>query len=393
MNRLLRISFDTLLTSITPILGWFLLGILVDKNLINIFTLIYPIQFIISAINSIFGVGANISAVRDKNNKSVFTGFLLGTLIGGLALLIIIFHIDHYITFMNMDVTIYRTFAIYAIIQLFFQLILNLALCKLYYEEKNKTANKYSFLFNLINFLALITCSIITKNPLIIISITLSATFIFIIFMLSQTIKITPLKINLAHCIKYDSVYLFGEISLFIIYLLGFKNAFDYGEKYILAISFATLITDTQWDITSAIKTLAQIDIAKREFSYHEHLLNSRKLIMLLISSSLLMGLILYPYYKTNLTITFLIIICDFISMYIYPTYITNLTYLQLEYSALKANICKQVANVIRLGCSFIPSPYCTAIGLLASSFSQFLLTTYLIKKNKLQLNLVQNTK
>ena len=37
MNRLLRISFDTLLTSLTPILGWFLLGILVDKNLINIF--------------------------------------------------------------------------------------------------------------------------------------------------------------------------------------------------------------------------------------------------------------------------------------------------------------------------------------------------------------------
>ncbi len=47
MNRLLRISFDTLLTSLTPILGWFLLGILVDENLINIFSLIYPIRFII----------------------------------------------------------------------------------------------------------------------------------------------------------------------------------------------------------------------------------------------------------------------------------------------------------------------------------------------------------
>lgn len=42
MNRLLRIGFDThtLVTSVTPILGWFLLGILVDKNLINIFSLI-----------------------------------------------------------------------------------------------------------------------------------------------------------------------------------------------------------------------------------------------------------------------------------------------------------------------------------------------------------------
>ena len=54
MNRLLRISFDTLLTSLTPILGWFLLGILVDKNLINIFSLIYPIQFIILIIKIVY---------------------------------------------------------------------------------------------------------------------------------------------------------------------------------------------------------------------------------------------------------------------------------------------------------------------------------------------------
>ena len=57
MNRLLRISFDTLLTSVTPILSWFLLGILVDKNLINIFSLIYPMQFVIIAIKIIFGKG------------------------------------------------------------------------------------------------------------------------------------------------------------------------------------------------------------------------------------------------------------------------------------------------------------------------------------------------
>lgn len=54
MNRLLRIGFDTLVTSVTPILGWFLLGILVDKNLINIFSLIYPTQFIINCYTKCF---------------------------------------------------------------------------------------------------------------------------------------------------------------------------------------------------------------------------------------------------------------------------------------------------------------------------------------------------
>ena len=42
MKKLLRIGFDLSLLSFVPILSWFLLGIIVDKNLINIFTLTYP---------------------------------------------------------------------------------------------------------------------------------------------------------------------------------------------------------------------------------------------------------------------------------------------------------------------------------------------------------------
>ena len=119
MNRLFRISFDIFLTSVTPILGWLLLGILVDKNLINIFSLVYPMQFIITAIYSIFGTGANISAIKDNNKNSVFSGFLLGALVGALILGSIVFNVDKYILFMHMDVKIYKVFAIYAIVQYF----------------------------------------------------------------------------------------------------------------------------------------------------------------------------------------------------------------------------------------------------------------------------------
>ena len=69
MKRLLRISFDLSLLSFIPIISWFLLGIIVDKNLINIFTLTYPLQFIYYIIKSIFSTGANISKEKDKNNK------------------------------------------------------------------------------------------------------------------------------------------------------------------------------------------------------------------------------------------------------------------------------------------------------------------------------------
>lgn len=389
MNRLLRIGFDIFLTSVTPILGWFLIGILVDKNLINIFSLVYPMQFIISAIYSIFGTGANISAIKDNNKNSVFSGFILGTLLGAFILGGIVFNIDKYILFMHMDIKIYRTFAIYAIIQYFLQLLLNLSLCKLYYEDNNKRANKYSFLFNLINFLSLIIMGLSTKNQVVIASVSLIATAIFTLIMISRIVKITRFKINLKNCIKYDSVYLFAKISMFIIYLFGFKNAFDFGEKYILATSFATLITDTQWDISYAIKTVAQIDITKKTFSYKEHMKNSRKLIYILIISTFIMGLILYSNYKPDIVATLTIVSIELISLYLYPIYITKLTFIQSEYSAIKATISKQVANILRIICAFIPSPFCTSFGLAVSVVIQLSFTHYIIKKNKLNLEMI----
>ena len=391
MNRLLRIGFDTLLTSVTPILGWFLLGIFVDKNLINIFTLIYPMQFVISSIRSIFGVGANISSIKDNNKNSIFSGFILGTIIGTLIFLLITLNIEKYIIFMNMDVQTYKTFAVYAAIQMYLQLLLNLSLCKLYYEDNNKKANKYSSCFNLINFFTLIIMCIVTKNQVVIASVTIIITTIFTIIMIIKIIERTGIRISILNCIKYDSVSLFAEISMFIIYLFGFKNSFVFGEKYILATSFATLITDTQWDISDAIKTVAQIDITKKVFSYKEHIKNSRKLVYILIMSTIIMGIILYPSYKSDINATLLIVGIELISLYMYPIYITKLTFIQLEYSAIKATLSKQFSNILRIICSFIPTPFCTSIGLAVSVIYQLLSTHYMINKNNLKMEMINN--
>ena len=382
MNRLSRISFDIFLTSVTPILGWFLIGILVDKNLINIFSLVYPMQFIISAIYSIFGTGANISAIKDNNKNSIFSGFILGALLGAFILGSIVFNIDKYILFMNMDIKIYRVFAIYAIIQFFLQLLLNLSLCKLYYEDNNKCANKYSFLFNLINFLSLIIMSLVTKNQIIITSVSLIATTIFTLIMISKTVKITRFKINLKNCIKYDSVYLFAEISMFIIYLLGFKNAFDFGEKYILATSFTTLITDTQWDTFDSITTAAQIDISKNRFNYKEHRKNAYKLLGILLSTVFLMFIILFKFYNLNMKLTLIYFSFELVNFAIYPVYRIKTCYLQLEYSALKTTTNKMIASILRFLISLLPTPFCTGLGQVSSSIYQFISVKFLFNRN-----------
>lgn len=59
MKRLLRIGFDIFITSFTSIISWFLIGIIIDKNLTNVFSLTYPLQCLMGIIVSIFGVGAN----------------------------------------------------------------------------------------------------------------------------------------------------------------------------------------------------------------------------------------------------------------------------------------------------------------------------------------------
>jgi len=170
MKRLLRVSLDAAIFSFIPIISWFLLGILVDENLINVFSLTYPIQFIYALMKSIFGVGANISKEKDKDKNVVMSGIVLGIIIGFIVFGFIAINIDSYINFMNMDPNIYHTFGLYSVIQLYIQLIFALILEKLYYEEKNKLANIYTIILNLLNFVVLIVSSLIFKNQTYIIN-------------------------------------------------------------------------------------------------------------------------------------------------------------------------------------------------------------------------------
>ena len=119
MKRLLRIGFDLSLLSFIPILSWFLLGITVDKNLINIFTLTYPLQFIYYRLKSVFSTGANISKEKDKNENAVMSGLLIGSIVSTIIFAIVILNIEKYISFMNMDITTYKTFAIYSVINIY----------------------------------------------------------------------------------------------------------------------------------------------------------------------------------------------------------------------------------------------------------------------------------
>ena len=380
MKRLLRIGFDIFITSFTPIVAWFFIGIIINKELTNTFALTYPIQCLMGIILSIFGVGANVCSIRDNNKNSADNGIIYGIIISFILYGLIALNCNSFIGFMNMKKKIFYIFCLYSIGQIFLQTILHLVLTKLYYLEFNKKANKYSIIFNSLNFIGLVGTSLITKNQVIISILTLSLLTIFDIILLYKNIDKIDWKLNLKNCFKYDSVSCSMQIMFFIIYLLGFSNSFAYGDKYIVAITFATLITDIQWDMAAAIKTAAKIDIVKRNFDYNYHFKNALYYIFLLITSILLMGIILYPIYNPNLFIVSIFVslhIADFITV---PFTTIKICYLEIEYSAAKTTKQMIIGFIIRTIVSLMHTPYCTIIGQMCDAVYELLFATIAYK-------------
>lgn len=382
MKKLLRIGFDLSLLSFVPILSWFLLGIIVDKNLINIFTLTYPLQFISYIIKSVFSTGANISKEKDKDENAVMSGLLLGTVISFFIFALILFNIDNYISFMNMDVKIYKTFAIYSVLQLFISLEFTMIQDKLYYEEKNKLANIYSILFNLLNFVLLIGTSLITKQQGIIITVTLLPLFIFTLYIYLKNSNKFKFEINILNWIKYNSVELFNNIAFFIIYMFGLSNALEYGEIYGNALTFVSLITDTQWDTAEAITIASNIDISKSNFNYKTSRNNAYKLLLLLVGTSVIMFLLLFSFYDLNLKITLIYFSFELINFCMFPIYKIKTCYLQLEYSSLKTTFNKIISSILRMSVSLLKTPYCTGFGQICSSIYQFVTINVMFHNN-----------
>lgn len=382
MKRLLRISLDTSLLSLIPVLSWFLLSIIIDRSLINVFTLTYPIQFIYYMLKAIFSVGANICKQKENDEYAVGNGFIIAVVLGFVIYGFIAINIDNYISFMNLDVKTYHEFGLYSVIQLYIQLIFNFVIEKLYYESKNKLANKYSICFNMINFVVLILSSLIIKEKIIIVIIALSCISIYTIFILIKERCKANLKSNILHFLRYDSVAFFHSLCFFLIFLFGLRNAINYGNIYTNAITFISLITDVQWDTFDSINTVAKIDISKGRFNYKESVKNAYKLFMILLLSIITMFLIFYKNYDLNMKITFIFLSAELINFIIYPIYSLKTTFLNLEYNSVLITSNKVLANIGRMILSVLHTPFCTVIGQVASSIYQFIVLNIIFKKN-----------
>ncbi len=382
MKQLIRISFDTLVNSVFFILFCIVLTVLVDDNILSIFTLTYPIQLLPSILKTVFATGPNILKEKHGRDDDVFSALTVGIIITVLIFFILLLNIDNYINFMNGNYIDKKELVSFFIIEIFFQTILGYILTIFYYKSDNELANKVSLSFNLINLIVIILAALIFDNNILIILTTTILMSVYLIILLFKVYKKFIFKFNILEWIKYDLVSLVDDSLLLVGYLFSLSSAMIYGEQYSAALAFSSLITDIQWDISYSISTVAKINISKKKFNYKEHLKNSYKLIAILILSIFVMFIIAYPIYKPDLLITFSYLIFHIIDFIIYPVYRTKTCYLQLEYSIIKTNIKNLINKVIRVLLSLLVTPYATVIAQLCSSLYQYFSMNILFLKH-----------
>ena len=349
MKQLFQIGFDLALASLSPIISWFTLSLILDSRLINVFSITYPLQFAWLMLRDIFGVGANLVSIKVRNPKIVDAGIFTGLIFSGIIFGLVALNIDKFIIFMNADPSIYRDFCLYITLQLWIQLVFCIILDKLYYQDENKTANKYSVIFNLLNFIVLIGASFLTKNSKIIISATLLTIFTFTLFVFIGEVRRVSFRFNILRSIKINSMDFGENLILFFVYLFGIGKAFSFGEEYALAITFVTLITDIQWDVATAIPVKAKIDIAKKRMNFPKSYKNSYVLIFVLILSSIIAFISMKNFYDLNLGISIIFVVIEYLAFLLYPQYRLKLDFIQLKFSAKIATFIKSSAMTFRL--------------------------------------------
>lgn len=368
--------------SSTTIFIFFLLGILIDYRFINVFSITYPFQILVLILNSVFATSQNICA-KSKLKNIQDEGIVTGTVIGLILFISVGFFANNYINFMNMDADIYHDFVLLSILLILFQYISSLILEKLYFNNQNKEANFYNLIFNGLAFLSIIGTALITKEIFIIILVFTMSSLIYTFWLFYKIIKRYKINLLLILNIRYDSVSVIQHFFLFLIYLFGLGNINQFGEEYSLAMSFAILVTDVQWDIVRAVRTTTIVQITNKAWNYKKHLRDSYLFTLGLIVSVVVIVIILYPVYKPNMVVFSIILLSDFLAFLAYPMYTIKKYMIQLNLSAKTATSFNVFNNLISFGCSYLNTPYCTTIGHVLSSLIQFFGYNYLYKRLK----------
>ncbi len=364
MKRYFTMSLTSFVFSILNVMTYFLLGLITGNTALSgIFSITYPLQFVASMLLSFFSSASNIRANKEGNKNCVNTGMILGIIFGLLTFGIVAIFVDNYITFMQMDAKIYRTFTLMAIGQLFLGFVNNIIADKLYLENKDKKGNLCSIGFIILNLLTVTIAALITKNQIAILLTNLIILFIYVCVWFILNLSRFKFDFKVILNFKYESLNIVGSLFMLLIYLFGFRKAFSFGEEYYIAISFLNLITDPLWDALSVIDKIAKIKISQSNYNYKKALKNSTIITLFYIAIGIILYFSLFKVYNVILKIGLIYLSIE-VADFIVNIFKSNIqAYLQLEYSPTKTTTITLISKGLRTILStFLATPFNTNI-------------------------------
>lgn len=364
MKRYFTMSLTLFAFSVLNVLSYFLLGVITGNTAFaGIFSITYPLQYVVATFLCFFASASNIRANKEKNKNCISSGMILGLILGVIVFGIIAIFVDKYIAFMNMDANIFHNFTLMSIGQLFLAYVCNLVTEKLYYENKDKYANICSLGFIFLNLLTVIISALITKNQVAILLTNLVVLFIYASIWFGFNIKKFKFDFSVIKNFKYESMHIICEIFMLTIYLFGYRIVFGFGEEYYIALSFTNLISDSLWDAVGANSKIARIDISQSCYNYKRALKNSFMITVFYIVIGTILFFSLFKIYNVVLSIGLIYLAIQFAAL-IGDSVRQNIqNFLQLEYSPTKATLISLLSKGGRTILTiFLISPFNTDI-------------------------------
>ena len=379
-----QISLDTLMISALPIFLWIILGMILRAEIANVFALTYPLQFVYMIFVSVFAIGPNVTARKKRNKNVIFSNMIFGMVVAGALTLVMCLNVDWYITLMNMEPEIYHDFCIYNIVLIFFSFMIQVISQKLYYEGKNKESNIANLTFNITNFvLIIIFTAVMVEGMAILLALIIDA--IVLGFLLVKYFQPTKFELMLKNNIKNSSFGILDNVGMVMIYGVGYWNSFAYGQKYIDAINFESLTTDTQWDmLEDTINTTAKIDLTEKKFNYKKSLKEAYKFVFVMFGTILVINLALFWYYQPELWILAVLLLVQVIDMLMRPLIMYRWNYLQIEDNKAEHNVAFLIIRFVTVLASFLPTAFCTYIGQLVTAGLEYIYAKIKCRKVKI---------
>lgn len=332
---------------------------------------------------AIFAVGANITARKIKDKNVIMTNLMVGSIFTGGFTLIMCVLVDWYLGLMGVAAVDYRDFVVYSLIRSGLATIISMISQKLYYRNEIRKSNNMNVMFGVVDFILIVGLNMLIDSHVAII-ITLVVDTVVTVVYLAKNHERWKFRLSAWNNIKNSSFEILDNLGMFVAYGVGFSHSFSYGQKYLDATNFETLITDSQWDmLNESLHTVAKVDVTENKFDYSKLRKASFGFMGILVISMVVMGGALYWYYQPDLPLLATMLMTQLVDMAMSIVYYIKFDYLQINDNRKAHNAVILLTRVVRVVCAFLPTGFCVYIGQLASTSIKYVYAGVVCRKFK----------